>query len=122
MPWHYKNDETEPGAACAIRLPSFGCFDWVSGLSWAKNGCFWPKLRGFGTAPSDLAANNELGPQTLDLGRAYGNAKHGSSRVAPNDGTKKKDEEVPKRKGDALLLWLLLAARLASQSYAEGVQ
>ena len=26
---------------CLNRLPSFGCFDWVSGAFWAKNACFW---------------------------------------------------------------------------------
>ena len=28
---------------CSSRLPSFGCFEPLLGLFWAKNGCFWPK-------------------------------------------------------------------------------
>ena len=60
---------------CSNRLPSFGCFEPLLGLFWAKMAVFGPKLRRFGRAPPDLApppraATGEFLAQNLDLARA----------------------------------------------------
>ena len=50
---------------CLNCFSSFGRFDWVSGLFWAKKRLFWgTKMRSFGRAPPDLAP--------LDLARLGG--------------------------------------------------
>ena len=36
-------EKIKPHVECSRRLPSFGCFEPLLGLFWAKNGCFWPK-------------------------------------------------------------------------------
>ena len=37
------HENVKPHVECSSRLPSFGCFEPLLGLFWAKNGCFWPK-------------------------------------------------------------------------------
>ena len=37
------HEKLKPHVECSSRLPSFGCFEPLLGLFWAKNGCFWPK-------------------------------------------------------------------------------
>ena len=37
------HEKVEPHVECSSCLPSFGCFEPLLGLFWAKNGCFWPK-------------------------------------------------------------------------------
>ena len=32
----------KPHIECTHPFPSFGRFEWVLGLFWPKNGCFWP--------------------------------------------------------------------------------
>ena len=41
---------------CSSRLPSFGCFEPLLGLFWAKNGCFWPKSAQIWEGTSRLGA------------------------------------------------------------------
>ena len=36
-------EKIKPHVECSTRLPSFGCFEPLLGLFWAKIGCFWPK-------------------------------------------------------------------------------
>ena len=36
-------EKIKPHVECSRRLPSFGCFEPLLGLFWAKNYCFWPK-------------------------------------------------------------------------------
>ena len=38
------------------RVPSFGCFEPLLGLFWAKNGCFWPKAAQIWEGTSRLGA------------------------------------------------------------------
>ena len=63
---------------CLNCFSSFGRFDWVSGLFWAKKRLFWgTKMRSFGRAPPDLApapqgATGEFLAQNLDLARLGG--------------------------------------------------
>ena len=63
--------KVRPHVKCSSRLPSFGCFEPLLGLLWAKNGCFWPKTAQVWEAPPDLAptpraATGEFLAQNLD--------------------------------------------------------
>ena len=68
-------EKVKPHVECSSRLPSFGCFEPLLGLFWAKNGCFWPKTAQiFWREPPDLAtppraATGEFLAQNLDLAR-----------------------------------------------------
>ena len=48
--------KSKPHVECSSRLPSFGCFEPLLGLFWAKNGCFWPKTAEIWEGTSRLAA------------------------------------------------------------------
>ena len=37
------HEKVKSHVQCSSRLSSFGCFEPILGLFWAKNGCFWPK-------------------------------------------------------------------------------
>ena len=37
------HEKVKPHVQRSSRLPSFGCFEPLLGLFWAKNGCFWPQ-------------------------------------------------------------------------------
>ena len=55
---------------CTHRFPLFGRFEWVLGLFWLKNGCFWPLAAVFETEVRHLrhrfpAATVEFLAQTL---------------------------------------------------------
>ena len=59
--WHVK---------CSSRLPSFGCFEPVLGLFWAKNGCFWPKAAQIWEGTSRLSATAPWGKNPKRWDRA----------------------------------------------------
>ena len=68
-------EKIKPHVECSRRLPSFGCFEPLLGLFWAKNGCFWPKTAQIWEGTSRLgapprAATGEFVAQNLDLARA----------------------------------------------------
>ena len=47
----------KPHEQCSSRLPSFGCFEPLLGLFWAKNGCFWPQTAQIWDGTSQLGAH-----------------------------------------------------------------
>ena len=49
-------EKVKPHVDCDSRLPSFGCFEPLLGLFWAKNGCFWPKSAQIWEGTSRLGA------------------------------------------------------------------
>ena len=68
-------EKIKPHVECSRRLPSFGCFEPLLGLFWAKNGCFWPKTAQIWEGTSQIgapprAATGEFVAQNLDLARA----------------------------------------------------
>ena len=50
------HEKVKPHVECSSRLPSFGCFEPLLGLFWAKNGCFWPKTAQIWEGTSRLGA------------------------------------------------------------------
>ena len=50
------HEKVKPHVECSSRLPSFGCFEPLLGLFWAKNGCFWPKTAQIWEGTSGLGA------------------------------------------------------------------
>ena len=50
------HEKGKPHVECSSRLPSFGCFEPLLGLFWAKNGCFWPKTAQIWEGTSQLGA------------------------------------------------------------------
>ena len=76
------HEEVKAQGDYSNRLPSFGCFEWVLVLFWAKKGRFGAKMRSFGRAPPDLVplprgATGEFLAQILDLA-----SHHLGSRMA----------------------------------------
>ena len=69
------DEKVKPHVECSSRLPSFGCFEPLLGLFWAKNGCFWPKTAQIfwrqppNLAPPPRAATGEFSAQNLDWAR-----------------------------------------------------
>ena len=39
---HFRHGKVKPHMECTHTFPLFGRFEWVLGLFWPKNGCFWP--------------------------------------------------------------------------------
>ena len=82
------HQKVKPHVQCSSRLPSFVFFEPLLGLFWAKNGCFWPKLRRYGRAPPHLApparaATVEFLAQNLDFARAPRRLQDGKCGVKP---------------------------------------
>ena len=50
------HEKVKPHVECSSRLHSFGCFEPLLGLFWAKNGCFWPKTAQIWEGTSRLGA------------------------------------------------------------------